>query len=59
MVPAPCPCSLLPSSSALGLAGLGTFKGREKKQLPPSFGFCGAASPQNLLAASRGSSAYF
>lgn len=46
-VSAPCPCSLLPSSSALGLAGLGTFKGREKNQLPPSFGFCGAASLQD------------
>lgn len=46
-VPAPGPCSPPPSSSARGDAGLGSFKGREKNQLPPSFGFCGAASPQD------------
>lgn len=39
---APGPCSLPPSSSAQGDVGLGSFKGREKNQLPPSFGFCGA-----------------
>lgn len=46
-VPAPSPCSLPPSSSAWGHVGLESFKGREKNQLPPSFGFCGAASLQD------------